>query len=181
MNRELTGREKTLLLVLVILVLTLGYFKLIYEPINDQIDACRVNTEQEQTEMDSLLVRLEHKRSMECSLETLRAEGEAKPIPAYDNSGRLMMDLNVILTRAKEYSLDFSAGTTSEDYVILRPLSLTYTTNTYEQSREILDLLCESENVNRISDLSIQRNTDKGKGTSEVRTSMVITYFEVAP
>ena len=28
---------------------------------------------------------------------TLRAEGEAKPIPAYDNSGRLMMDLNVIL------------------------------------------------------------------------------------
>ena len=65
MNRELTGREKTLLLVLVILVLTLGYFKLIYEPINDQIDVCRVNTEQEQTEMDGLLVRLEHKRSME--------------------------------------------------------------------------------------------------------------------
>lgn len=37
MNRELTKREKTLLLVLVVLVLVLGYCKLFLEPIDRQI------------------------------------------------------------------------------------------------------------------------------------------------
>ena len=39
MNRELTKREKVLLLVLVVLVVTLGYYKLMLEPINDQVTA----------------------------------------------------------------------------------------------------------------------------------------------
>ena len=49
MNRELTKREKTLLLILVLLVLALGYFKLILEPINDQITTYRASTDIEQT------------------------------------------------------------------------------------------------------------------------------------
>ena len=35
MNRELTRREKTLLLVLIVVVLVAGYCKLILIPIND--------------------------------------------------------------------------------------------------------------------------------------------------
>lgn len=35
MNRELTGREKVMLLILSVLVMALGYYKLILEPIND--------------------------------------------------------------------------------------------------------------------------------------------------
>ena len=37
MNRELTRREKILLLVLIVVVLVAGYCKLILIPINDQI------------------------------------------------------------------------------------------------------------------------------------------------
>ena len=37
MNRELTRRETVLLLILVVLVICLGYFKLIFEPIQDQV------------------------------------------------------------------------------------------------------------------------------------------------
>lgn len=37
MNRELTRRETVLLLILVVLVIFLGYFKLIFEPIQDQV------------------------------------------------------------------------------------------------------------------------------------------------
>ena len=33
MNRELTLREKVLLLILIVLVMVLGYFKLLYEPV----------------------------------------------------------------------------------------------------------------------------------------------------
>ena len=107
----------------------------------------------------------------------LRQRGDVKPIPAYDNSKALMVELHRILASAQEYSLDFSAGTTEEDYIVLRPISLSYTTATYAQSRAILDALSGSDYMNKISDLSIQ--TETGRGESGVKTAVVITYFEV--
>ena len=53
MNRELTRREKTLLLELIVVVLVPGYCKLILIPINDHISRYRLNMETEQTEMDA--------------------------------------------------------------------------------------------------------------------------------
>ena len=155
MNRELTGREKVMLLILIVLVMALGYYKLIFEPINDQVAAYRDSTEQEQTELTTELVRAEQLKKMESAV----------------------VELHRILASAQEYSLDFSAGTTEEDYIVLRPISLSYTTATYTQSRAILDALSGSDYMNKISDLSIQ--TETGRGESGVKTAMVITYFEV--
>ena len=177
MNRELTGREKVMLLILIVLVMALGYYKLIFEPINDQVAAYRDSTEQEQTELTTELVRAEQLKKMESAVAELRQRGDVKPIPAYDNSKALMVELHRILASAQEYSLDFSAGTTEEDYIVLRPISLSYTTATYTQSRAILDALSGSDYMNKISNLSIQ--TETGRGESGVKTAMVITYFEV--
>ena len=174
MNRELTGREKVMLLILSVLVMALGYYKLILEPINDQVAAYRDSTEQEQTELTTELVRAEQLKKMESAVAELRQRGDVKPIPAYK---ALMVELHRILASAQEYSLDFSAGTTEEDYIVLRPISLSYTTATYTQSRAILDALSGSDYMNKISDLSIQ--TETGRGESGVKTAMVITYFEV--
>lgn len=115
MNRELTGREKVMLLILIVLVMALGYYKLIFEPINDQVAAYRDSTEQEQTELTTELVRAEQLKKMESAVAELRQRGDVKPIPAYDNSKALMVELHRILASAQEYSLDFSAGTTEED------------------------------------------------------------------
>ena len=117
MNRELTGREKVMLLILIVLVMALGYYKLIFEPINDQVAAYRDSTEQEQTELTTELVRAEQMKKMESAVAELRQRGDVKPIPAYDNSKALMVELHRILASAQEYSLDFSAGTTEEDYI----------------------------------------------------------------
>lgn len=56
MNRELTTREKTLLLVLAVLVIALGYWKLVLEPINEQVASYNDMAEQEQAEIDSSVV-----------------------------------------------------------------------------------------------------------------------------
>lgn len=176
MNRELTGREKGMLLFLIILVIVLGYYKLLLEPINDQIASYRENTSQEQMELTTEMVRLQQMKKMEESVARLRQSGEAKPIPSYNNSKALMVELHRILAAAKDYSLDFSAGTLDEDYIVLRPIALTFTTASYAQSRAIIDALSGSEYLNKISDLTIQI---KKENTSEVETSMVITYFEV--
>ena len=91
MNRELTGREKAMLLIFIVLVIVLGYYKLILEPINDQVADYRESTSQEQTELATELVRLQQMRKMEQSVEELRQSGKAKPIPAYSNSRQLMV------------------------------------------------------------------------------------------
>ena len=52
MNRELTRRETVLLLILVVLVICLGYFKLIFEPIQDQVAQYQDTTSQEQSELE---------------------------------------------------------------------------------------------------------------------------------
>ena len=51
MNRELTRRETVLLLILVVLVIFLGFFMLIFEPIEDQVDKYHDTTSQEQSEL----------------------------------------------------------------------------------------------------------------------------------
>ena len=58
MNRELTLREKVLLLILIVLVMVLGYFKLLYEPVSDRIACCREDTAQEQLALEQNAVRL---------------------------------------------------------------------------------------------------------------------------
>ena len=80
------------------------------------------------------------------------------------------------MAAATDYSLDFSAGVSEEDYIVLRPINLTFTTGTYAQSRAIIDALSGSDYLNKISDLNIQVKKENASG---VETSMVITYFEV--
>lgn len=162
MNRELTLREKVLLLILIVLVMVLGYFKLLYEPVSDRIARCREDTAQEQLALEQNAVRLAQMEKMEQALADIRAAGGSKAIPRFNNSEALLRELRGLL-----------AG------IVLRPVSMTYRTSTYEQSRAIIDRLSASDNINRISDLSIRR--DERSGGQGYQTVLTVTYFEVAP
>ena len=109
----------------------------------------------------------------------IRAAGGSKAIPRFNNSEALLRELRGLLAGTGEYSLDFGDGTTQQGYIVLRPVSMTYRTSTYEQSRAIIDRLSASDNINRISDLSIRR--DERSGGQGYQTVLTVTYFEVAP
>lgn len=178
MNRELTTREKTLLLVLAVLVIALGYWKLVLEPINEQVASYNDMAEQEQAEIDSSVVQLAQMRKMQKAVEAQKEAGEVRAIPSYDNSGILMRELYQILANTNEYTVDFSAATSREGYIVLRPVSLTFQTGTYEQARAIINAIGGSDNLNQISDVNIRAG--QGASRSAVQTSLTITYFEVA-
>lgn len=179
MNRELTLREKVLLLILIVLVMVLGYFKLLYEPVATA-SRCREDTAQEQLALEQNAVRLAQMEKMEQALADIRAAGGSKAIPHFNNSEALLRELRGLLAGTGEYSLDFGDGTTQQGYIVLRPVSMTYRTSTYEQSRAIIDRLSASDNINRISDLSIRRDERSGGGQG-YQTVLTVTYFEVAP
>ena len=178
MNRELTRREKILLLVLIVVVLVAGYCKLILIPINDQISSYRLNMEAEQTELDANQGKMAQMQKMQKAIEEIKAAGEKRTIPQYDNSGKLMLELHEIMSDTLDYSLDCSAGTVQQDYIMLRPIVMTFRTSTYAQSRQIVDRLCSSENISQISDMNMNTYTE-GRNSGTVETTLVITYFEI--
>ena len=82
MNRELTRREKILLLVLIVVVLVAGYCKLILIPINDQISSYRLNMEAEQTELDANQGKMAQMQKMQRPSKRSRRRARSAPSPS---------------------------------------------------------------------------------------------------
>lgn len=192
MNRAFTTREKVLLVILAVLIIGIGYFKLLLEPINTSIENYRNMTASEQDEILVNTALLQKKKQMETELEELFASGDPSPIPVYDNSGNLLVELHRILDKSLDYSLNFSGVSTMDvEYLVRRPVSLTFQAPIYAQARAIINELHDSDNVNCISDLSMQINNGNLDYTNEIihwdedddsdyyiTVSLVITYYE---
>ncbi len=173
MRRAFTTREKILLLILVVMIIALGYFKLILEPINDQIAEYNSLQQQEQILIDQQRIMLAKMRKMEKLLEEMKASGNYQSIPSYDNKNAVIVELHSVLAAADAYSLDFDE-TTTMDYILARPVMMEFTVPDYESGRSIIDQLNESENFNLISDIALDWDEEDG-----VTISMRITYYEV--
>lgn len=167
MNRELTKREKTLLLILVVLVLVLGYCKLFLEPIDRQITSFRTNTDIEQAELEQ----------MQQAIAAIKASGQERALPQYDNDQALMTELDKLMAATLQYEVDCTEGTTQEGYLVLRPVTLTYQTASYAQSRQIIDALSSSANVNFLSNVDVQYDADK----AQYKTVLHLIFFELMP
>ena len=123
MNRAFTTREKVLLVILAVLIIGIGYFKLLLEPINTSIENYRNMTASEQDEILVNTALLQKKKQMETELEELFASGDPTPIPVYDNSGNLLVELHRILDKSLDYSLNFSGVSTMDvEYLVRRPV-----------------------------------------------------------
>ncbi len=175
MKRALTTREKVLLLVLVMMIIVLGYFKLILEPINLQVEELNAKTMQEQILVDQQRIQLAKMQRMQKKLEEMKETGNYEAIPNFDNSSAVTLELHAVLADT-EYQLS-AEPTVTTDYIVERPIALQFTAASYEQVRGILERLNDSEYFNMISDLNISWETRKEQ--IRVNVTMRITYYEV--
>lgn len=186
MNRPFTTREKVMLVILSLLIIGICYYKFLLEPINDQIEQYNQMAAGEQDIITQNMALIQKKKEMEQELEAIFAENpDPDPIPNYDNSGVLMMEIHSILDGTVDYTLSFSdTSLLSGGYLLRRPLELEFSVDTYSQARAIINRLHDSKNINQISDLSITRVNRETKQIDEdadtIRVKMVITYFELA-
>lgn len=167
MRHVFTTREKVLLVILAVLVIAVGYWKLILTPINDSIAGLNAQTASEQDAILTNSARLSRMRQMQQELETL---------PDYDNSERLLVELNTILSGTVDYTLSFGDTYLLEDggSIICRPISLEYTCGSYTAARAVMDALHGSNYVNLISDVTLDLDAQHG-----TKVNLTITYFEL--
>lgn len=177
MNRELTKREKTLLLILAILIIIIGYYKIVLEPINDDVSMYEGMTLQEETEIDAKNVQALRMSVMEKEIEKAKQNGVKKEVPRYDNSAALLPKLYAIMSAASDYSLDFQDLQT-EGNVILRQMDIGFETKSFLQARKIIDKLYDMEYAFEIGDITMQKQSRSG--SSSVTTNLNVTFFEVA-
>ena len=182
MNRPFTTREKVMLVILSLMIIGICYYKFLLEPINDQIEQYNQMAAGEQDIITQNMALIQKKKE----LEAIFAENpDPDPIPNYDNSGVLMVEIHSILEGTVDYTLSFSdTSLLSGGYLLRRPLELEFSVDTYSQARSIINRLHDSKNINQISDLSITRVNRETKQIDEdadtIRVKMVITYFELA-
>ena len=69
MNRAFTQREKVLLLVLAVLIIVIGYVKLILQPINEEIESYEGLTMEEQTAFSANQIKAARMNLMEKEIE----------------------------------------------------------------------------------------------------------------
>ena len=176
MKHVFTTREKVLLVILAVLLIAVGYWKLILTPINDSIAQLQSQTNSEQDAMLQSTAQLARLQQMKRELEELLADPNAKPLPAYDNAEQLLVELNTILSGAVEYTLNFGSTYPLEEgsSIVCRPISLVFTASTYDGARAVLDALHGSDYINQISDLTMDLDARSG-----IQTTLTITYFEL--
>lgn len=175
MNRELTKREKVLLLIFAVLLIAVGYYKLLLEPINNQIESYRSLTQEEQMQMDTAQLQAVRMQQMETEIAQAKAAGIERTIPDYDNSAVLLPQLYQIMDSTIEYAMDFDE-ITFEGNIAARPVQIEFETANYQKARRVIDKLCTTGYAMQIEDMTIQeaRTTDK----RSVHTYLSITFFE---
>ena len=115
---------------------------------------------------------------MQKELEEIYAAGDPTPIPNYDNSGKLLVELNSILSASVDYSLDFGQVSALNDgYIMCRPINMTFTTNTYAETRAIIDALHNSDSNLEIGKAYTLSGYIRSSGN--VQVNLYITYFEL--
>ena len=175
MNREFTKREKVLLLIFAVLLIAVGYYKLLLEPINSQIESYRSLTQEEQMQMDTAQLQAARMKQMEAEIAQAKAAGIERTIPDYDSSAVLLPQLYQIMDSTIEYAMDFDE-ITFEGNIAARPVQIEFETANYQKARRVIDKLCTTGYAMQIEDMTIQeaRTTNK----RSVHTYLSITFFE---
>lgn len=175
MRRKLTVREWVLLGVLALLVGVSGYVMLFYMPVTAQRDSALGEAEVCQLELEAVQLRLEEKRRMERELEEIFSQSEEPlGLAPYDNLQPVMMELHTILNGAEDYSLSFGTVDTEEP-IVRRSISLSYTAGSYAAAREILQRLHDSAYRCMLDSVSVSVGQE---GDGLVSVDSTIVFFE---
>ena len=124
--------------------------------------------------VETIVISNQH--SPEVEMEQLRADIKKYVIDPIVPQ-ELMTEQTKLMAATLQYEVDCTEGTTQEGYLVLRPVTLTYQTASYAQSRQIIDALSASANVNFLSNVDVQYDADK----AQYKTVLHLIFFELMP
>ena len=167
-----TASTRDLILVAVLIV-ALAYYFGIQRPITNQTD--ELNAEKATIESDITIaqtqVQLKKKMENELSAILEAADGEPDALPVYDNINNVILEMNSIFGKSKDYSISFN-GETEENSVVRRDIRVSFTVDSYRTAIEKLTSIDQSTNRYLIRDVSITDQSDEQGSAFSVTISL---------
>lgn len=174
--RKLTLRERVLLILLAIIVVISAYVMLFSMPLDQKSQTLTEEIALADELALQLELRLGEKQRMERELQQLETAEDAPAVmPEYDNLQAVMMELHRILANCDEYSLSF-LGDETENQVYCRQVVLPFTCGSYEEARNVVQQLRDSDLRCMIDSVEIQEEENGG-----VSAMVTVTFLEYRP
>lgn len=176
MKRQFSLREKVLLVILALLLLTCVYYVLVAKPVQETL----LSASQRQSEADSQMTiasaQLEKMHHMQSALAQLDQSAQAD-VPDYDNAKNVVELLNRAMTMTDEYTLSFQPVTT-EGSIVSRTVQMTFRCGGYATSKSILQTLLDSDYRCRITSMSVSCSQGWDIRQEEVVVNASVTFYE---
>ena len=172
MSRNFTLAEKILLVLLVIVLIAMIYYRVVYLNINNSITSSEAEKQSLQTELEVAKAKADSLTNMQAELDSIMGSPSTTRMESYNNSKAETAFLSGILSTARDYSVSFADVTRNGDQ-IRRSFSLQYRTSSYTDAEAIMVKLSQGEYRCLIGDVNCSI-ADDGQTTM----GMTATFYE---
>lgn len=178
MTHTFTNREKTLLMILVVMLLGVAYHLAIQTPVSERIQNAQAAESAASDEMTLETIKATKMKKMQTVIDAADDSTKAE-IPIYDNLEKVMLQLDAILGTTTDYSLNFDEITKSNN-LIYRPIKMTFTCQSYNAAKTVLTNLNNCKYRCMLDDISVGTTSKDSTNisNSEVEVNLTITFIE---
>ncbi len=177
LNRDLTTREKLLILVLVVILLALVYYQFVDQPVRTAINNAHAERDSLSMELTAVQAKLAVMRRMRDEMEDITAGGTVSEMKSYNNSKAEIALLNDILRGTPQYSISF-ANVTRDGDQIRRNFTLQFSTESFDTVVRVLRQLEQSPYRCLIGDLKISAPRGGSVRSGTITVNATATFFE---
>lgn len=176
MKREFSLRERILMLILVLLLLTCVYYIFVERPVQDTL----LDAAQRQSEAESQLTiasaQLQKMQQMQQALDQLAQTAQAD-VPDYDNAKNVVELLNRAMALTAEYNLTFQP-VTMDGAIASRSVAMNFRCDGYDSAKAVLETLLDSGYRCRITAMSVTGSQSGDIKSEDVSVSATVIFYE---
>lgn len=177
MSRKFTTREKVLLIICAVLLLAIFYYRFVYLETTETVET--FNTSKLETDLLVAQTKAMREPAMKSEIEA-NSTKRLGVIAPYNNLQSEIAELNMILSNADTYSLDFS-DPTLEGETVRRNIRISFHVGSYHAMKDILEKLRSSQYRCLLGDVFVSTASTESTGitrSTDLNVNVNVTFFE---
>ena len=176
-------REKALILGLAIVLVVIAWYMLVFKSTTEQIEQIQTEISIVDEESAVASAKVSQMAYMNNIIEKRKAQGvKPTPVPEYDNLQALMTFLDSVMSRTDTYQLSFGALDVQSSKYILRPVSISFTCDSYDTAESVVKALASGPYPCIIDSVSTSdgtyRNTYRDTAYTVCSGAIKASFFE---
>jgi len=180
LSRRFTTREKILLLILALILLTELYVLLVHQRVEREFADAAARTDAAAVSYELESAKAAKKQEMLKKIQKVTKDGSVRPLPDYDNSTNVVAYLNGVMAATEEYNLVFNEVEFS-NYAAMRPINMSFTCLGYSAAKDIVAQLEDGPYYCEVTGLSMSTENETSDMTGGiVFVQMTAVFYEYA-